>query len=160
MKTVKQFLFAVLPVAIISLGSCTKTETTTTTEYSNLPVGAVTSLKTGTISRQNAPATPPTSGTLSIIQDSKGKQFLKLNADFTSGFATGTVAVYFAKTGDEIKNQRAGGTTPGNVLALGFVTKAGEQYIPLATSGSFSTFSFVVFYCETAEVNFGDAMIN
>ena len=160
MKTVKQFAFAILTVALISLSSCTKTETTTTTEYSNLPIGAVTSLKTGTITRQNAPGTPATSGTLSVIQDSKGKQFLKLNSDFTSGFATGTVAVYFAKTSDEIKNQRAGGTTPGNVQALGFVTKAGEQYIPLATSGSFSTFSFVVFYCETAEVNFGDAMLN
>jgi hypothetical protein len=138
--------------------ACTKTETTT--EFSNLPVGATTNLKTGTVTQQNAPGTPPTSGNLSVIQDSKGNQFLKLDANFTSGFATGTVAIYFAKTNGEIKAQRNGGTTAGNVLALGFVNKAGEKYIPLASAGLFSGFSYVVFYCETAEVNFGSAALN
>jgi Electron transfer DM13 len=135
------------------VSSCTKTKTVS--EFSNLPIGAVTVLKTGAISQQNAPGTPPTSGGLSVIQDSKGTQFLKLESNFTSGFATGTVAVYFAKSNEEIKAQRNGGTTAGNVKAVGFVNKAGEQYIQLATSGAFTGYSFVVFYCETAEVNFG-----
>jgi hypothetical protein len=114
--------------------SCTKTKTVS--EFSNLPIGAVTVLKTGAITQQNAPGTPPTSGGLSVIQDSKGTQFLKLE-------------------NEEIKTQRNGGTTAGNVKAVGFVNKAGEQYIQLATSGAFTGYSFVVFYCETAEVNFG-----
>ncbi len=140
------------------LFACTKT--TTNTEFSNLPIGATTTLKSGTVTQQNAPGTPPTSGGLSVIQDSKGTQFLKLDASFTSGFSTGTVAIYFAKTNAEIKAQRNGGTTASNVLALGFVNKAGEKYIPLASAGLFTGFSYVVFYCETAEVNFGAAQLN
>ena len=138
--------------------SCTKTETET--EFSNQPIGAVTTLKTGTISQQNAPGTPPTSGTLAVIMDSKGTEFLRLDNSFTSGFATGTVAVYFAKTNEEIKVQRNGGTTSANVRAVGFVNKAGEQFIQLSTAGAYNGYAYVVFYCETAEVNFGASPIN
>ncbi|GEM_PF-3519071 len=154
----KKTIFLLMAVASISLSACKKTETVT--EFSNLPIGAVSTLKTGTIGQQNAPGTPPTSGNLSVIQDSKGNQFLKLDANFTSGFSTGTVAVYLAKTNGEIKNQRNGGTTPTNVLAVGFVGKAGEKYFQLSSAGLFTGFSFVVFYCETAEVNFGSAPLN
>jgi len=154
----KKTIFLLMAVATISLGACKKTETVT--EFSNLPIGTITTLKTGIITQQNAPGTPPTSGTLSVIQDSKGTQFLKLDANFISGFATGTVAVYFAKTNGEIKNQRNGGTTPTNVLAVGFVDKVGEKYFQISSAGSFTGFSFVVFYCETAEKNFGSAPLN
>ncbi len=153
----KKTIFLLFAVATIA-HSCKKTETVT--EFSDLPIGAITTLRTGTISQQNAPGTPPTSGSLSVIQDSKGTQFLKLDASFMSGFSTGTVAVYFAKTNGEIKNQRNGGTTASNVLALGFVGKAGEKYFQLSNAGLFTGFSFVVFYCETAEVNFGSAPLN
>ena len=154
----KKVIFLLTTVVAISFSACKKTETVT--EFSNLPIGAVTNLKTGTITQQNAPGTPPTSGTISVIQDSRGTQFLKLDASFTSGFSTGTVAVYFAKTNQEINIQRNGGTTPTNVLALGFVGKAGEKYFPLSSAGLFTGFSYVVFYCETAEVNFGAAPLN
>lgn len=154
----KKAIFFFVAVAAIAFSSCKKTETKT--EFSNLPIGATTVLKSGTITQQNAPGTPPTSGMLSVIQDANGNQFLKLSSNFTSGFATGTVAIYFAKTDAEIKLQRNGGTTAGNVKALGFVNKAGEQYIPLSAAGLFTGYSFVVFYCETAEVNFGAAPIN
>ncbi len=158
MKTIKNIFMAVMAIASMTIYSCKKTETVT--EFSNQPIGTTSVLKTGNIAQQNAPGTPPTSGNLSIIQDSKGNQFLKLDGNFTTGFATGTVAVYFAKTNQEIKNQRNGGTTPGNVKALGFVNKAGEQYIQLSSAGLATGYSYVVFYCETAEVNFGSAMLN
>ena len=158
MKAISKISFLFMALASTFLSACSKTETTT--EFSNLPIGATTSLKAGTIVQQNSPGTPPTSGSLAVIQDSKGNQFLKLDASFTSGFATGTVAVYFAKTNGEINAQRNGGTTPGNVLALGFVSKAGEKYFQLAGTGLFTGYSYVVFYCETAEVNFGAAPLN
>jgi hypothetical protein len=157
MKSIKKTGMMIIAAAI-SISSCKKTETKT--EFSNLPIGAVTSLKTGTITQQNAPGTPPTTGTLALLQDSKGNEFLKLNSDFTSGFSTGTVAVYFAKTNAEIKAQRNGGTTATNVKAVGFVNKAGEQYLQLPVAGTATGFAFVVFYCETAEVNFGSAPLN
>ena len=155
MTTVSKITSTIFASVVLFLGGCTKTETIT--EFSSAPIGTTTVLKTGTIAQQNAPGTPATSGTLSVIQDSKGTQFLKLDANFTSGFATGTVAIYFAKTNGEIKTQRNGGTTASNVRAIGFVNKAGEQFISLNGSNLFSGFSFVVFYCETAEVNFGSS---
>jgi hypothetical protein len=158
MKAIKKICLLLTAAAAITFSSCKKTETKT--EFSNLPIGTVTTLKTGTITQQNAPGTPPTTGSLILLQDSQGNQFVKLNSDFTSGFTTGTVALYFAKTNQEIKIQRNGGTTASNVKALGFVNKAGEQYIQLPTAGAASGYSFVVFYCETAEVNFGSAMLN
>ena len=154
----KKIIFLLMTVASISFSACKKTETVT--QFSNLPIGAVTILKTGIITQQNAPGTPPTSGNLSVIQDSKGDQFLKLDANFTSGFATGTVAVYFAKTNEEIKIQRNGGATATNVRAVGFVNNAGEKYFQLSGAGLFTGYSYVVFYCETAEVNFGSAPLN
>jgi Electron transfer DM13 len=158
MTTITKFTSTLFASAVLLLSSCTKTETVT--EFSNAPIGETTVLKTGTITQQNTSGTPPTSGTLSVIQDSKGTQFLKLSSSFTSGFSTGTVAIYFAKTNAEIKTQRAGGTTATNVRAVGFVNKAGEQFIVLNGANLFTGFSFVVFYCETAEVNFGAAPLN
>ena len=64
------------------------------------------------------------------------------------------------ETNEEIKNQRNGGTTPTNVRAVGFVGNAGEKYFQLSGAGLFTGFSYVVFYCETAEVNFGSAPLN
>ena len=155
MKTATKITSTLFATAVLFLSACTKTDTVT--EFSNAPIGSTTVLKTGTITQQNAPGTPPTSGTLSVIEDSKGNQFLRLGSNFTSGFSTGTVAIYFAKTNAEIKNQRNGGTTATNVRAIGFVNKSGEQFIQLNGANLFTGFSFVVFYCETAEVNFGSS---
>ena len=158
MTKVTKITSTILASALLFLTACTKTETVT--EFSNAPIGTTTVLKSGIITQQNAPGTPATTGTLSVIQDSKGNQFLKLDANFTSGFSTGTVAIYFAKTNAEIKTQRNGGATATNVRAIGFVNKAGEQFISLNGTNLFTGFSFVVFYCETAEVNFGSSPLN
>ena len=154
MKTIRTATFSILAVFLLVATSCKKE---TIIQFSDQPVGTVTNLKTGTIARQNAPGTPDTKGTLSIIQDSNSNQFVKLNSDFMSGFATGTVTVYLAKTMEEIKVQRNGGATATNVQAIGFVQKNGEQYLKIA--GSISGFTYLVLYCETAEVNFGAAQL-
>lgn len=154
MKTIRTATFSILAALLLVATSCKKE---TIIQFSDQPVGTVTNLKTGTIARQNAPGTPDTKGTLSIIQDSNSSQFVKLNSDFMSGFATGTVTVYLAKTMEEIKVQRNGGATATNVQAIGFVQKNGEQYLKIA--GSISGFSYLVLYCETAEVNFGAAQL-
>ena len=154
MKTIRTATFSILAAFLLVATSCKKE---TIIQFSDQPVGTVTNLKTGTIARQNAPGTPDTKGTLSIIQDSNSIQFVKLNSDFMSGFATGTVTVYLAKTMEEIKVQRNGGATATNVQAIGFVQKNGEQYLKIA--GSISGFSYLVLYCETAEVNFGAAQL-
>lgn len=155
MKTFQTTTFSILVALFLVAASCNKE---TIVQFSDQPVGTVTSLKTGTLARQNAPGTPETKGTLAIIQDSNSNQFVKLNSDFMSGFTTGTVTVYLAKSMEEINTQRNGGTTATNVQAIGFVQKNGEQYLKIA--GSISGFTHLVLYCETAEVNFGAAELN
>ena len=122
------------------------------------PVGTVTTLQSGTLMAENG---TPTMGTLAIVRDDNDDEFLSLNDDFRSDFATGTIVVYLAKTGANIKSQRtnADGTPngAGNVQAIGFVNKNGQQYLKLPSAAT--GFSYVVFYCETVEINFGNALL-
>lgn len=138
----------------ILLSSCKKKDDPTpTTVYTSGPVGDQTSLKTGSLVNVDGPGT---SGTLAIVQDGNGDQFVKLNSDFMSGFSTGTVVVYLAKTNESIKVQRTAAAS--NVKAVGFVNSNGLHYLKLPSS--FTGYSNVVLYCETAEVNFGYAPLN
>ncbi len=139
-----------LAVISVMLSSCKSDDPTTT--FTSDPVGTQTSLKTGTLVNVDGPGT---SGSLSIVKDSNATEFVKLNSDFMSGFATGTVVVYLAKTSESIKTQRAGGTTATNVKAVGFVNANGERYLKLPST--YVGYSYVVLYCETAEINFGYA---
>jgi hypothetical protein len=146
---------AIASCFVVFISSCKKDNPTPTTVYTSDPVGTQTSLKTGSIINANGPGT---SGTLSIVQDANSNQFVKLNSDFMSGFSTGTVVVYLAKTSESIKTQRNGGTTASNIQAVGFVGSNGQHYLKIPTS--YSGFSYVVIYCETAEINFGYATLN
>ncbi len=155
MKITKLIVKSFMSLAVISvmLSSCKSDDPTTT--FTSDPVGAQTSLKTGTLVNVDGPGT---SGTLAIVKDSQASEFVKLNSDFMSGFATGTVVVYLAKTSESIKIQRNGGTTATNVKAVGFVNSNGEHYLKLPST--FEGYPYVILYCETAEVNFGYAQLN
>ncbi len=141
-----------LVMSFLLFSSCKKktdpTPTSTTT-YTTDPVGTQSTLKTGTLVNVSGPGT---SGTISIIKDGNNNQFVKLNSDFMSGFSTGTVVVYLAKTSESIGVQRNGGTTSSNVQAVGFVSSNGQHYLKIPTS--YDGFSYLVIYCETAEINF------
>ncbi len=147
-RTIKNM--AVVAFVAFLFTACKKDDPTT--KFTSDPVGTQTSLKTGTLVNVDGPGT---SGTLAIIEDADKNQFVKLNSDFKSGFATGTVVVYLAKTSESIKVQRDGGATATNVKAVGFVNSNGQHYLKLPST--YDGYSFVVLYCETAEINFGYA---
>ena len=166
-------LFALGLGSIILISSCkkdevkTETVTNTVTQFSNAPVEPTTLLKAGTIVNEtNAAGT--TVGTLCVLKDANGCNFIVLNSDFNSNFGTGTLAVYLAATNENIDVQRgaAGDSTNANVLAAGFVLGGGKQSFRLpANTGQGTPFNInnyndVVFYCENASVNFGYAMLN
>ena len=170
MNNTKKIILALTTCGLVfTMSACTKEKmadpapATTVTTYTNGPVGAISTLKTGTIINQSNPA-ETTTGTLSIVKDANN-YFVALNADFKSSFATGTVAEYLAKSNDNIDTQRgaAGSASNSKVLALGYVQKNGQQYIKIpdvtgqGTAFSLSNYSYVVFYCENAKVNFGNA---
>lgn len=112
------------------------------------PVGTITSLKMGTITPQNG---TPTRGTLAVIRDGQNQEFVQLNADFTSDFHTGTVTVYLAKDLTNIGAQRRAAAT--NVKSVGLVNRNGSQFLRI--DGASAGFTHIVFYCESAAINFG-----
>lgn len=138
--------------------ACSKDDTTAQPQSTNGPSGTVTTLRTGTLTAENG---TPTAGTVSLVRDANNVEWLSIADNFRSDFGTGTVAVYLAKTGANIKSQRTktdgSPNGAGNVLAIGFVSKNGQQYLRLPSSST--PFSYVVFYCETVEINFGNAQL-
>jgi hypothetical protein len=145
----------------------TITVTETVTQFSAAPVQPVTVLKAGTIVNETNQA-GTTVGSLCIQKDANGCNFIVLNADFNSNFGTGTLAVYLAATNENIDTQRgeAGSAGNANILAAGFALGGGEQYYRLPANTSqgevfdIENYNYVVFYCENASVNFGNAQLN
>lgn len=151
----------ILLIALFAIGlaACSKDDNNPTTQATtDGPAGATTTLRTGTLTAENG---TPTAGTVSTIRDVNGVEWLQLGPDFKSDFGTGTVTAYLAKTGAGIKSQRtkADGSPNGlgNVQAVGFVQKNGQQYLKLTSTAA--PFSYVVMYCETVEINFGNAQL-
>ncbi len=140
---------------LVAAAACSK-DTSATVTPANGPIGTTTTLKKGTLKAENG---TPTAGMVSVVRDSNNDEYVAMGSDFKSDFGTGTVAVYLAKTGANVKSQRttsAGAPNGlGNVMAVGFVSKNGQQYLKLPAASS--AFSYVVFYCETVEINFGNA---
>ena len=148
----KLFLLLSLAAAPMLLPACSSDDPAPQTVFSPEPAGALTSLKTGTVTPQNG---TPTNGSLAIVRDEQNREYVQLNPDFTSDFHTGTVTVYLAKTAARIGEQRAAAAT--NVRAVGFVNKNGKQFLELKDGSA--GFNYVVFYCETAEINFGNSQL-
>lgn len=146
----KPLAILLLCLAPVLFSACSNDDPEPQTISTPDPVGTLMSLKTGTIAPQNG---TPTRGTLALVRDGQNQEFVQLNMDFTSDFHTGTVTVYLAKADTRIGVQRAAAAS--NVKAVGFVNRNGQQYLRL--DGSSAGFSHLVFYCETAEINFGAA---
>lgn len=138
--------------------ACSKDSASTTVTPANGPIGTTTVLKTGTLKAENG---TPTAGAVTLIRDANNDEYVSFGTDFKSDFGTGTIAVYLAKAASNIKSQRTTTSgTPngaGNVLAVGFVSKNGQQYLKLPSASA--PFSYVVLYCETVEINFGNASL-
>lgn len=151
----RSFLFAAL--FAVGMSACNNDDDATP-QTTDGPSGTTTTLRTGTLTAENG---TPTTGTVSTVRDANNVEWLSLGNDFRSDFGTGTVTAYLGKTGANIKSQRttaAGAPNgAGNVLAVGFVTKNGQQFLRLPASPS--PFSYVVMYCETVEINFGNAQL-
>ena len=147
-------------VALLAGGltACSKDDNPTVQASTDGPSGTTTTLRTGTLTAENG---TPTAGTVSIVRDANNAEWVSLADNFKSDFGTGTVAIYLAKTGGNIKSQRTktdgSPNGAGNVLATGFVSKNGKQFLKLPAASS--PFSYVVVYCETVEINFGNAQL-
>ena len=152
----KTTITALCLTTILALAGCKDKNVVRPIVNNNGPVAPTTVLKTGTLTAENG---TPTAGTLSLLKDANNDQWVSFNSNFTSSFATGTVTVYLAKTAARIGDQRVLPPPPTPaILAVGFVSKNGAQSLKLPAPSD--PFAYVVLYCETAEINFGNARLN
>ncbi len=151
----KSAAVVVLFAAALGVAGC-KSDPVQPIINNNGPVAPTTVLRTGTLTAENG---TPTAGSVSVIRDANNDQWVTFGSNFTSSFATGTVTVYLAKAASRIGDQRVLPPPPvPNILAAGFVSSNGAQALKLPASST--GFGYVVLYCETAEINFGNAPLN
>ena len=97
----------------------------------------------------------PSSGTVALVRDAAGAEFVRFNANFRTDFHTGSLGVYLAKSDGLVRVQRA--ADPANVLRVGTITRDGAQ--TLAFPGSANGFTHVIIHCDPAQYNFGAARL-
>lgn len=150
----KSLFVCFLVVCALAVTACSESTTTQPTPTdSNMPSGQITTLRSGTITAENS---TPTAGMLSIVRDAQNNEFISLGDNFVSDFHTGTVTIYLAKEAGNIDMQQM--ASASNVLKVALVNKNGKQYFKIP--GSSAGFPYVVFYCTTAKINFGNSALS
>jgi hypothetical protein len=147
----KKFIY-LFSIVAFGITSCTKDAVTVTVDSSK-PDGTFTPMKTGTFTAQNS---TPTVGMAQLGKDAKGIQFLKFGTDFKTEFATGTVSVYLSTT---MTFTASPGTGNPDLKLVGPVSKAGENYFKLDPAAD-AKFTYVILWCGTANIPFGNAKLN
>lgn len=86
-------------------------------------------------------------GTATIGLDAKGKTFLRLEENFTSSFAAGSVAVYLSqKENLDLKDQTS-------FISVGVISKNGLHNFEIDFFDN--TFKYVIIWCSSAGLPFG-----
>lgn len=140
-------------IAFLGLVSCTDDNDPVVIDPTQ-PTGSLNVLRSGTfVDQNNAGST----GNASLVTDSQGKEFLGFNEAFNTALATGTVTV-FLSTSMEFMPDPANGNP--NLLPLGPVRMAGENFFAIPAGMSTSKYTHVILWCGSVGVPFGYANLN
>ncbi|MHA7128100.1 DM13 domain-containing protein [Algoriphagus namhaensis] len=117
------------------------------------PTGELSIARSGSfVDQNNAGST----GMAALGTDTQGKEFLQFNSAFNTALATGTVTV-FLSTSDTFMADPAAGNP--NLLPLGPVRAAGENFFAIPQGQSTSKYSHVILWCGSVGVPFGNARL-
>lgn len=139
-------------VAFLGLISCSDDPEPVTIDPTK-PNGTLTVQRMGTFVDQNGAGS---TGSASLGVDSQGKEFLGFSSNFNTALATGTVTV-FLSTSATFTPDPANGNP--NLLALGPVRMAGENFFAIPTGSSTGKYTHVILWCGSVGVPFGNARI-
>ena len=126
---------------------------TTVTIDSSKPSGSLDVKLSGTFVAQS---NTPTQGDFEYGQDDNNVNFLRLDNNFVTEQATGTVTVYLS-TSDTFT--ASPGTGNPDLKLIGAINSNGEQFFKL-NSAIPSNFTHVILWCNTAGVPFGTGELN
>lgn len=121
---------------------------------STRPTGALNILRSGSFTDQNGAGSRGMAG---LGTDTQGKEFLRFDGAFNTALATGTVTV-FLSTSMEFMADPANGNP--NLLPLGPVRNAGENFFAIPTGASTAKYTHVILWCGSVGVPFGFAPLN
>ncbi|AMQ57453.1 DM13 domain-containing protein [Algoriphagus sanaruensis] len=139
-------------VAFLGLVSCSD-DTDPVVIDPTVPSGPLSIQRMGSFVDQNGAGS---TGSANLGVDSKGKEFLSFSSSFNTALATGTVTV-FLSTSATFTPDPANGNP--NLLALGPVRKAGENFFTIPTGTSTSKYTHVILWCGSVGIPFGNARL-
>lgn len=139
-------------VAFLGLVSCSS-DTDPVTIDPTKPTGTLSVQRSGTFVDQNGAGSM---GTANLGVDTQGKEFLSFGSTFNTALATGTVTV-FLSTSATFTPDPANGNP--NLLALGPVRMAGENFFAIPTGSSTGKYTHVILWCGSVGIPFGNARL-
>ncbi len=139
-------------VAFLGLIACSE-DTDPVTIDPTLPSGSLTLQRSGTFTDQNGAGS---TGSASLGIDSKAKEFLAFNQAFNTALATGTVTVYLSTSATFTPDPANGNP---NLLVLGPVRSAGENFFAIPTGFSTAKYTHVILWCGSVGIPFGNARL-
>lgn len=143
-------IFVLFYVAFLGLVSCSDDPEPITIDPTK-PTGALNVLRSGNFMDLNGAGS---TGVASLGTDTQGKEFLQFNQAFTTALATGTVTV-FLSTSDTFMADPGNGNP--DLLALGPVRMAGENFFAIPSGASTAKYTHVILWCGSVGIPFGNA---
>ncbi|MBN7801862.1 DM13 domain-containing protein [Algoriphagus aestuariicola] len=117
------------------------------------PNGAFSAQRTGTFVDQNGAGS---TGMASLGVDTQGKEFLAFSSNFNTALATGTVTVFLSTSATFMADPANGNP---NLLPLGPVRSAGENYFVIPNGSSTAKYTHVILWCGSVGIPFGNASL-
>lgn len=145
-------VFLLFYVAFLGLVSCSEDNDPVTIDPTR-PTGALSVQRSGAFIDQNSAGSM---GTASLGVDTQGKEFLSFSSNFTTALATGTVTVYLSTSATFTPDPANGNP---NLLVLGPVRSAGENFFAIPTGSSTGKYTHVILWCGSVGVPFGNARL-
>ncbi len=139
-------------VAFLGLVSCSEDNDPITIDPTK-PTGALSVLRSGSFVDQNGAGS---AGNAALGTDSQGKEFLQFNSAFKTALATGTVTVFLSTSATFMADPANGNP---NLLALGPVRTAGENFFLIPSGASTAKYTHVILWCGSVGIPFGNAQL-
>jgi hypothetical protein len=119
---------------------------------SSQPSGSFTASRGGMLTAQN---NTPTMGTVELGMDAQGSNFLHFASNFTTELGTGTVSIYLSTSATFTADPMNGNP---DLKLVGVVNDNGESYHKINGMVE-SKFTHVIIWCGSANIPFGNALL-
>ena len=148
----KFFLPLLILFASFTFTSCDDDEAVMVTTIDSSMPNNFSADRTGTLTAENG---TPTMGAVQLGTDDDNRTFLLLGSDFTTEQATGTVTVYLSTSEVFTPSPMTGNP---DLILVGALNTNGAQTFEVDQAVA-ANFTHVILWCATANIPFGNALL-